>query len=80
MLPIRKQRRYTVRAAIATHGSSRFVVGQIGDTLRKAGIDITNIAVGRVLLRLQKRKEIKVAVQGGGNVANQYEAVVEPPA
>ena len=44
---------------------------------RQGGIAITNIAVGRVLLRLQKAEELRVALEGGGNVPNQYEATAE---
>lgn len=67
----------SVRRAITKHHGQRFVVGQIGDELRQGGIAITNIAVGRVLLRLQKAEELRVALEGGGNVPNQYEATAE---
>ena len=67
-----------VRRAIANCGAgNHFVVGQIGDALRTGGIDISNVAVGRVLLRLQKQGEIQIAVQGGGNVPNRYEATAD---
>jgi len=64
----------SVRRAITKRQGQRFVVGQIGDELRQAGIAITNIAVGRVLMRLQKSGELRIALEGGGNVPNQYEA------
>ncbi len=64
-----------VRHAIS-RSKGRFTVGQIGDELRSHGIGITNVAVGRVLLRLSKRNEIRIAVPGGGNVANAYEITV----
>ena len=67
-----------VRRAIAKCGAgNHFVVGQIGDALRIGGIGISNVAVGRVLLRLQKEGEIRIAVQGGGNVPNKYEATAD---
>ncbi len=67
-----------VRRAIAKCGTgNHFVVGAIGNALRAGGIDISNVAVGRVLLRLQKEGEIRIAVQGGGNVPNKYEATAD---
>src|SRR5579864_4721280 len=64
----------SVRRAIAKRNGSRFVVSEIGNDLRGGGLDIDNIAVGRVLRRLHKAEELKIALEGGGNVAHQYEA------
>lgn len=61
-----------VRHAIV-RSKGLFTVGEIGEELRAHGINITNVAIGRVLLRLTKRNEIRVAVAGGGNVPNGYE-------
>jgi hypothetical protein len=63
----------SIRHAISKRSGQRFVVGDIGDELRRAGLDITNVAIGRALLRLTKAEEIRVALVGGGNIPNQYE-------
>lgn len=64
----------SIRRVISKKHGQRFVVGDIGNELRTSGIDITNVAIGRVLLRLHKSGELRIALEGGGNVPNQYEA------
>jgi len=62
-----------VRKAIAAR-SGGFFVGDIGDDLRAAGIDIDNVAVSRVLQRLaDQTKELFVAVRGVGKHPHRYE-------
>lgn len=61
-----------VRFAISSFGGTPFTVSMIGEALRKGGMDIANIAVGRVLQRLLGYQEIKLHKPGGGNVPNQY--------
>ncbi|MEQ1885462.1 MAG: hypothetical protein ABL967_10400 [Bryobacteraceae bacterium] len=62
-----------IRQVIRTIGT-QFVVGSIGAELRNNGIpDISNIAVGRVLQRLQKNGEIRLVEEGAGNQPNVYE-------
>lgn len=61
-----------VRHAIS-RSTGRFTVGEIGKELRNNAINVSNVAIGRVLLRLTKKNEIKIAVPGGGNVPNVYE-------
>jgi hypothetical protein len=67
-----------IRAFISQRGSSAFSVPEIGHFLRKQGMQVSNIAVGRVLQRLTtKYGEIKIYKAGGGNVPNQYVRVEE---
>lgn len=63
-----------VRRAIGQFDGRRFVVGTIGNNLRAAGFDIDNVAIGKVLRRLTKDGELRIAEEGGGSVPNQYEA------
>jgi hypothetical protein len=62
-----------IRKAIAQQAGS-FTVSSLGNKLRAEGMDIDNIAVGRVLQRLNKKyHEIElVAASSGGNVPNSY--------
>jgi len=64
---------------IVSQQSGRFTVGSIGDQVRAVGIDMTNIAVGRVLQRMHKKHgTIRIARRGGGGSSpNWYERV--PP-
>ena len=61
----------SIRHSIAKLHGGLFTVGDIGNQLRKAGMHVTNVAVGRALLRLSKNGEIKIAVQGARNVPRQ---------
>lgn len=54
--------------------NAQFVVGTIGQELRDHGMpEITNVAVGKALQRLQKSGEIRLVEEGGGNQPNIYE-------
>jgi predicted GTPase len=50
-----------------------FTVGEIGSDLRSAGIDIDNVAVGKVLRRLADKGEFRIARVGVGSNPNLYE-------
>jgi hypothetical protein len=61
-----------VRRIIASlHGP--ITTSQIGDAVRACNMPITNIAVGKILRRLQGAEELRVAQRGAGSEPNVYE-------
>jgi hypothetical protein len=67
-----------IRKAILGFGDKDlFTVASLGDALRGAGLNISNIAVGKVLRRMQGRGEIEVVEQGKGSAPNIYQRGVQ---
>jgi hypothetical protein len=56
-----------IRNAIAGN-TENFEVNAIGDKVRASGVEVSNIAVGKVLQRLVKRGEIKLVRRGKPNI------------
>jgi hypothetical protein len=67
----------TTQIGVIRHAASvatgSFTTSLIGDVVRGAGLDIDNVAVGKVLQRLLKREEIRLVRKGKGNKPNRYE-------
>jgi len=61
-----------VRKAITLRNGD-FTVDDVGSDLRARGMDIDNIAVGKVLRRLATKGELRVTQQGAGSNPNRYE-------
>jgi hypothetical protein len=61
-----------IRRAVASQ-SAQFTVRMIAEHVKGQGMDIDNIAIGKVLQRLAGGGELRVAVHGAGNVPHQYE-------
>lgn len=57
----------TIRRIVAS-GPENFDVSDVGEKIRASGIKISNVAVGKVLKRLEKRGEIKIVQRGKPNI------------
>lgn len=53
--------------------NGRFTTTMIGEQIRDTGINMSNIAVGRVIIRLTRNEELRLVEAGGGSVPHWYE-------
>jgi hypothetical protein len=60
-----------VRQIIASY-SGEITTSNIGDAVRAAGMAITNIAVGKILRKLEEAEELRVIQPGAGAQPNVY--------